>query len=234
MKFLQEVIESVFHLAFPHVCAGCCSDVLDEKDPVCLRCQASLPSTDFHLYPDNAVEKIFWGRLEISQACALYYFSKESLMQRLMHEFKYRGNKDLGFYLGRQIGHALHSSGRFRSPDLLLPLPLFRDKEKKRGFNQAAILAEGISSVLMIPVETDLIIRTTDTESQTRKGRRERWQNMEGRFRVTDQKALEGKHVLLIDDVITTGATLEACGRALTAVPGLRLSITALCFSSGN
>lgn len=234
MKLAKEVQEAVLHLFFPHVCEGCGSDGLNDSDAVCIKCLASLPETNFHLYAANPVEKIFRGRLPLTSAFSLYYFTKGSIVQELMHAFKYRSNKELGYFLGQQLGLALKSSNRFSSVEALLPLPLFRDKEKRRGFNQATILCEGIASQLRLPIHEHLLRRTADTESQTFKGRMERWQNMEGRFELKEPAVLENRHVLLVDDVITTGATLEACGNCLLGVPGLQLSIATLCFSSGN
>jgi ComF family protein len=214
MHLLREIKESLLHLAFPHVCGGCGSDLLDVNNELCLKCLHSLPETNFQSHPRNPAEKIFWGRLPVTYATAQYYFTKESLMQHLMHSFKYKGHKELGFYLGRLMGNAMLSSNRFSLVDALIPLPLFPIKEKKRGYNQATVLCQGIAEVLKKPVLKDVVIRTSYTDSQTKKSRVERWENMEGRFRLVNQKAIEGKHVLLVDDVITTGATLEACGRS--------------------
>jgi ComF family protein len=223
--------DSVLHLFFPHICAGCNTDLLDKGNMLCLHCLASLPQTHFHLHSNNPMEKLFWGRLPIAQGSAQYYFSKESLVQRLMHHFKYKGNKELGHFLGKLMGHQLAESNRFSYLDAIIPLPLFPSKEKRRGFNQAAILCEGISEVLQIPVLNDVVRRTVFTGSQTKKNRLERWQNMEGRFEVVNAEVLKGRQVLLVDDVVTTGATLEACGHALLAADA-QLSVAALCFSS--
>lgn len=226
---LTDVKEALLHLVFPHVCAGCGSDVLDADKPLCLRCAGQLPYTEFARFANNPIEKLFWGRLPLAAAAAAFYFSKQSLMQRLMHQFKYRGAKTVGVYLGRQTGLQLMQSDRFDSIDALVPLPLFVSKERARGYNQAAVLCDGISGVLQKPVLTNAVVRRTHTESQTHKNRIDRWQNIEGRFEVTDHTKLQNRHVLLVDDVVTTGATLEACGRALLAVPGLQLSIATLC-----
>lgn len=153
-------------------------------------------------------------------------------MQHLMHQLKYRGNKELGLYFGRLMGHALVKTNRFRFVDALVPLPLFPSKEKKRGYNQATVLCEGIAEVMEKPILKDVIIRTTHTDSQTKKNRVQRWQNMEGRFELARPEAIKGKHLLLIDDVITTGATLEACGAELLEAENTQLSIATLCFSS--
>lgn len=229
---LTDIKESLLHFLFPHVCETCGTDVLEPDHHLCLRCLASLPKTEFHFYPNNPVEKIFWGRLPVASATAQYYFSKGSMMQHLMHQLKYRGNKELGIYLGRLMGYALASANRFRYVDALVPLPLFPAKERVRGYNQAAVLCEGIASVLQKPVLTNAVIRTTPTESQTKKNRVDRWQNMEGRFELQNPAAVEHKHVLLVDDVVTTGATLEACGAILLEGSRVQLSLATLCFSS--
>jgi ComF family protein len=232
MKLLNNVKEALLHLVFPHVCAGCGTDVLDTDQPLCLRCLDALPQTHFHRYSNNPVEKLFWGRLPLVAASASYYFTKASLMQRLMHQFKYKGQRELGLYLGEQMGNSFMQTNRFSSVDALIPLPLFMVKERARGYNQAAVLCEGIAAVFQKPVFAQNVIRTAHTESQTQKNRIDRWQNIEGHFNVTDPERLAGKHLLLVDDVVTTGATLEACGRALLNVADVRLSVATLCIAS--
>lgn len=234
MAILKDIKEALLHLTFPHVCEGCGSDVLEVKHFLCLRCLSSLPQTKFHLHSNNPIEKIFWGRVPLKNATAQYYFTKESLIQRLMHSFKYKNNKELGLYLGTLMGQALFESNRFTDVDALIPLPLFASKERKRGYNQATVLCEGIAEILKKPLLKDVVIRTQHTETQTKKNRIERWQNMEGRFELVNTKAIEGKHVLLVDDVVTTGATLEACSTELFLAEGVQLSIATLCFSSGS
>jgi ComF family protein len=232
MQLLKNIKDAVLHLVFPEVCAGCGSDLVNDNNRLCLYCHETLPGTSFHLHGNNPVEKLFWGRLPVTHATAQYYFTKQSLMQRLMHRFKYKGDKDLGLFLGRLIGHQLNESNRFRTIDALVPLPLFPSKERKRGYNQATVLCEGISEILQRPVIKGAVVRTVFTESQTKKNRIERWENMEGRFQLTDGAAIKDKHVLLIDDVITTGATLEACGHELLKGEGVKLSIATLCISN--
>lgn len=235
VKFLlHDFKEAVLHLTFPHVCEGCGTDVLAIDHFLCLRCLSSLPQTKFHLHANNPIEKIFWGRVPLVNATAQYYFTKESLMQSLMHAFKYKSNKELGFYLGTLMGQSLLESNRYQNIDAIIPLPLFPQKERKRGYNQAAILGEGIGEILKKPVLKNVVVRNQATETQTKKNRVERWQNMEGRFELINEKAIEGKHVLLVDDVVTTGATLEACSREIILAKDIRLSIATLCFSSGS
>ena len=196
-----------------------------------MRCMESMPETGFEHHADNPVEKKFWGRIKLEHATAQYYFTRESLMQRLMHQFKYKGNRDLGFQLGVLMGAAIKKSGRF-NVDSLVPLPLFRMKEKKRGYNQAAVLCDGLAESLEVPVLKDVVIRSHHTDTQTKKGRIERWQNMESKFMLMQPEAVSHKNVLLVDDVITTGATLEACGAELLKAKNVNLSIAALCYAS--
>lgn len=227
---LKEIKDAVLHLLFPHVCAGCGSDNLSTGSILCLRCLDAMPETNYELHESNPVEKLFWGRLQIANGTAQYYFTKESLMQQLMHQFKYKGNKELGIQLGRLMGEQLTHSGNYQA-DALIPLPLFPNKEKRRGYNQAAILCEGISEVMNIPVLKNVVSRPEHTETQTKKGRIERWKNVEGKFLLNDPSSIKNKHVLLVDDVVTTGATLEACGTALLGAGNIKLSIAALCVS---
>jgi ComF family protein len=232
MRLLPGLKESLLHLAFPHICAGCGTDVLDKEHALCLRCLHALPKTGFHPHAGNPVEKLFWGRLPVEAATAQFYFTKSSLMQHLMHRFKYRGDKTLGSYLGRLMGNRLQETDRFATVDALVPLPLFAAKERRRGFNQSAILCQGIAEVLQKPVYQNKIIRTAGTESQTKKNRSDRWQNVEGRFEWKSTEGMAGKHLLLVDDVVTTGATLEACGRTILQEGSVRLSVAALCVAS--
>lgn len=228
----KEIKDSLLQLVFPHVCDGCGSDLLNVESQLCLRCLAAMPETNFEKYAGNPVEKMFWGRLPLVSAAAQYYFTKESLMQRLMHQFKYKGNKDLGLQLGRLMGMALKESNRFSNIEALIPLPLFSAKEKKRGYNQATVLCEGIAEILFLPVLKDIIIRPQHTDTQTKKGRIERWKNIEGKFELVNAAVIQNKHLLLVDDVVTTGATLEACGSELLKAENVRLSMATLCQAS--
>jgi ComF family protein len=184
------------------------------------------------MHSANPVEKIFWGRLPLVAAMSEFYFSKGSIIQKLIHEFKYNGNKEIGEYLGAMIGESLRETNRFKNIDSLIPMPLFKAKEHKRGFNQATILCNGISKVMNIPVEKNNVVRKRFTETQTKKHRTERWENVTDSFKINDTSLIRGKHILLVDDVITTGATLEACGTEILKVEDTRLSIATLACAS--
>jgi ComF family protein len=230
---IKNIIDPLSHLFFPQVCAGCGSDLLPEADHLlCLQCHAQLPETHFALHANNPVEKTFWGRLSLKAACSQYYFTKESLIQTLIHQLKYEGKKDNGLMLGRLMGQSLLQSGRFGNIDTIVPLPLFADKEKRRGYNQSLLLCEGIAEILCVPVTKNAVSRIRYTETQTKKSRPERWQNVAGGFMAIQPGLLENKKVLLVDDVITTGATLEACGSVMLNVPGIELYIATLAYAS--
>lgn len=229
----REIRDALLGLVFPDVCPGCGNELHGEDSMLCLSCIGEMPETHFEFLHSNPVEKKYWGRLQLEYASAAFYFTSASLLQRLMHEFKYHGNKELGFQLGRMMGERIARAERV-APDVLVPLPLFPSRERKRGFNQAAVLCEGMSEVLRIPVLHDVVIRPHYTETQTRKGRIERWKNMDGKFMLKNSEAIEGRHVMLVDDVVTTGATLEACGSELLSAKDTSLSLATLCYASAN
>lgn len=201
---------------------------MQKDNLLCFKCIRDLPHTGYAPLANNPVEKNFWGRLPLSAAHSEFYFSKGTLIQHLIHRLKYKGDTGIGFYLGELTGNSLLNSGRFNSVDALIPLPLHARKERIRGYNQAAVICKGLSAVLNIPVITGNIIRRQATESQTRKHRTERWENVSESFAAKNIAELEGKHLLLVDDVVTTGATLEACGNVMLQIENVKLSIATL------
>lgn len=225
MNTATNIVQSFSHLFFPHSCAGCGNDLISEGQLLCIKCNSELPFTDFELHQANPVEKNFWGRVTIQHGTSLLYFTKDSVLQNLMHLFKYKGKKEIGLYFGKMMGNAILKSGRFQNIDALIPLPLFPSKEKKRGYNQAMVLCEGVSEILHLPILKNAVIRTVVTETQTQKNRIERWQNIDGKFEIKDSLDLKDKHILLIDDVTTTGATLEACAMELISGENVKVSI---------
>ena len=232
MKLPSAVLSPLIHLFYPHNCLGCGSDIIKKENFLCLECINNLPHTGFARQANNPVEKLFWGRMPVTAGMSEFYFSKDSIVQNLIHEFKYRANMKAGLYLGKLIGKSLLQSGRFAGIDVLVPLPLFAQKEFKRGYNQSAILCTGISQIMNIPVLTKNISRTVPTETQTKKSRIQRWENVEKSFSVLEPANIEGKHILLVDDVITTGATLEACGAEILKITDTTLSIATLAMAT--
>ncbi len=228
MPLLKNILSDTLHLFYPHLCTGCGSDLLQKDNLLCLKCINDLPHTRFAKYPGNPVEKYFWGRLNITAAHSEFYFSKESLIQHLIHQLKYKSNTAIGTYMGALLGETLLKSRRFSAIDAIVPLPLYPDKEHKRGYNQAAIICNGISAIMNVPLLTGNVVRQRSTETQTLKHRAERWENVDQSFTVKNETELIGKHLLLVDDVVTTGATLEACGSMILRVAHAKLSIATL------
>ena len=225
-------IKDLLHVFFPHVCTGCGSDIIDSTNMLCLRCLAELPLTNFAEQPGNPVEQKFYGRMPVRHATSSYYFAKNSIIENLVYQLKYRGNKDIGFYLGKLMGEHLSQSPRFQSIDAIIPLPLNKRREKMRGYNQAAFIANGISAEWDKPVWEKEVIRKVYTETQTKRDRISRWENMKNAFGIANSDKLRAKHLLLVDDVITTGASLEACGMEMLKVEGVTISVAALAFTN--
>jgi ComF family protein len=205
--------------------------VIDKENFLCIECIDNLPQTNFAIHANNPLEKKFWGRIALVSAMSLFYFSKESIVQNMIHELKYKGNKKAGHYFGNLMGKSLLNSNRFHI-DVIIPLPLFERKEKMRGYNQSEILCHGISEIINKPVLKNNVRRKLFTETQTSKHRIDRWKNVENIFEVNHAGELEGKHVLLVDDVITTGATLDACGTEILKIKNVKLSVATLAMAS--
>lgn len=227
----RQLVNSVAHLFFPHHCAACGSDVIHPQASICGRCLHDLPYTGFENKRDNPVERMFYGRIPFRFASSLCYFTKQSIVQQLLHEFKYRNNRDAGVHAGKLMGTALMQSHWSTFSTAIVPLPLYYSREKRRGYNQANLLAEGISSVMKIPVIGNLVKRVEATATQTKMSRSSRWENISGRFALNDSVALNATTLLLVDDVITTGATIEACARALCSLPGVELAVASFAYT---
>lgn len=222
------LLKDFFRLIFPETCAACGVVLMKNERIICLSCNYHLPRTNFHLDQNNPVAVIFWGRIRIENATAFYFFNKASRFRHLIHELKYKGRKDIGIELGRMFGCEIMAAGGFRLIDVVVPVPLHKKKQKKRGFNQSEYIARGIADVLGKPIDIKSVIRSVYSSTQTRKSRYDRWLNVEGIFRVTDLRALTGKHILLVDDVVTTGATLEACATEILKTEGTKVSVAVL------
>jgi ComF family protein len=230
MYLLNDIGSSLKHLFFPHVCKSCFSEIAQQDQYICTRCLAELPFTGFSQMKINPVEKIFFGRVPIEAASSLFYFTSASIVQKLIHQIKYKGQQQLAVYLGKMMGREIRSSARFAGLDLVIPLPLFKIRERQRGYNQAALLAKGISEAANLPLAENAMARIKASSTQTRKTRAERWQNVEGLFSISGDLA-ENRSILLVDDVITTGATLDACASSLLEVKGTRVSIITLAYA---
>jgi len=183
------------------------------------------------LHRENPVEQLFWGRCKIEAAAAFSYYNKGSRIRNLIHNLKYRGIMEIGSELGRIYGLVLKSSGYTETIDLIIPVPLHYKKQRSRGFNQSEIIADGISDATGIQVNNNAVVRSVSSSTQTKRSRYERWVNVEGIFKIADPELIRGKHILLIDDVITTGSTMESCINEILKTEGVKVSIAALAYA---
>jgi len=229
---VKQTLTGMVRLFYPSLCAACGKDLIGTDRLICIECLTGLPLTGFYHHRQNPVEKIFRGRLPLAYACAYLYFTKNSRVQNLLHELKYKGNKEVGVYFGRQMGMAFQKTENYNQIEALIPLPLFYSREKQRGYNQAKVICEGIAEVMNIPVLDQAVRRINATQTQTQKNRTQRWDNIQGKFDLRYPELIQGKKLLLVDDVVTTGASLEACGQELIKSPGTLLSIATLAYTS--
>ncbi len=221
-------VNNFVSLLFPNVCAACHTPLVKGEEYICMKCLYAIPKTHFYKHTENYLTQLFWGRCPVEFAASYFYYRRESDFKNLIHKFKYKGKTEIGYALGKHFGITLSETVHFRQVETIIPVPLHPKKLKKRGFNQSEIIARGINECLQKDVDTKTLQRNIYTTSQTRKGRFARWKNVEDIFLVTKPKRITGKHILLVDDVITTGATIEACTNALLKVPGTKVSVVSL------
>lgn len=226
---LRSWADDAIALLFPYLCA-CCADALKKGETaICLACLAELPPTyDLDQPSDNPTAQLFWGRIPYIGVASAYIFTSPGHVQELVHALKYNGRKDVGLALGRRFGHQLLTVFPFKTIDAVVPVPLHARRERERGYNQAACFGKGIADAIGVPLLTGALVRQTATRTQTRKSRMARWENVAEVFRVVQPEQLIGKHLLLVDDVITTGATLEAAAQPLLQLSNTKLSLASI------
>ena len=217
-------------IIYPRLCAACGNVLYYNERVLCLKCYTDLPRTGYHVHNENEVARLFWGRIPVRNATSFILFNKVSRYRSILHELKYRGQPLVGIEMGRLFGLELKDTP-YAVADLIHPVPLHPYKLRRRGYNQSELIARGMAEILGIPVLTDLVARISKTGTQTRKSRYDRWENVRNAFSVCHPEALLNKHVLLVDDVITTGATIEACAEAFLSVEGVTVSIATLAFT---
>jgi ComF family protein len=218
-------------LIFPELCQACSGNLVNGEDVICMNCVYDLPYTQFQHQPDNVVAKQLWGRINLQSVYVLLYFTKGGKVQNMMHQFKYKNMPRIGNRLGNIAGKQLANADRFKDIDFIIPVPLHPRKLKQRGYNQSAQFAEGLAEKMKAQIDFGNLIRLKHTDTQTKKSRFSRYENMREVFTVLYPERLAGKHILLVDDIITTGATLEACGLELLKIPGLTLSVGAIAYA---
>lgn len=231
-RLIRSAIDDLSDLVYPRLCAGCGIQHPVPPSALCAGCQLDLPRTDYHLHKENPMTRMIRGRFPFDRASAMFYFTKDSGVQHLMHRIKYLGRKEAAWSLGRAYGRDLRASGGYAEIRLVIPVPLHPVREHERGYNQSAWFGRGIAEGLGVDPLDRALERVRRTETQTHKSRMERLANTEGAFRVRQIRACRGKHVLLVDDVMTTGATLEACALPLLEIPGVRVSLATLAIAT--
>ena len=231
MNSIIRGFDNVMDFFFPTLCVTCGNRLVTQEKFLCINCWHDLPVTNFHFNTDNKVAQLFWGRVKIENATAFFAYNKGSNYQHLIHFIKYKGFKELGFETGRRYGIALSASPDFNMVDIVVPVPLHPKKQKIRGYNQSEWIANGISESMKKTVSVNNLLRNLHTSTQTRKNRYERWENVENIFMVARPDEFTGKHILLIDDVVTTGSTLESCAFQLLQIENVKVSIATLAFA---
>lgn len=225
---MKDWLNSFLSLWFPRCCVVCGRPLAKGEECICTFCNINLPRTNYHLQKDNPVEQLFWGKVALEKATSFFFYRKGSDFRQILHQLKYGGKKEIGAIMGRCMASELLASDFFEGIDVVIPVPLHKKKQKIRGYNQSEWIARGITAVTTIPIDTDTVSRHKNTETQTRKSAYERWENVNGIFALNQPESLAGKHILLIDDVLTTGATTVACACRLMEIDGVRISVLTL------
>lgn len=231
MNVIVRVMSDIMRLVFPYNCEACGIELVGNEELICIQCWRFLPKTNYHLQPNNPIEIRFWGRIPIQHGAAIYFFNRDSRVQTLLHGLKYKNKPEIGLQIGRKYVTDLLISSWIQEIDLIIPVPLSEKKKKIRGYNQSEKIALRIGEGLQIPVDISSFIRIKHTKSQTTMTISERMQNVDQAFSVIYPSQLENKHILLIDDVITTGATLETCAREILKVPGTKVSVLTMAYA---
>lgn len=226
---MPNILNELLELFFPRLCTVCKEPLIQDEEQICLNCLYGLPRSHYEDDPDNLVAQLFADKGFVANATSLFLYDKGGKIQKIVHAFKYHANREMAFRMGREMALALQAYPAYRDSDMIVPVPLHKKRKRERGYNQTEWIAKGIASVWNIPILTDILIRTSATDSQTRKSFYDRWQNVKEMFVLNANAAApEGKQILLVDDVVTSGSTLSACAEAFAPIPGIRLNILTL------
>ena len=228
MFLLFQYLQNFSELLYPKLCGGCGNHLYENEEVVCVYCRASLPLSGECDFENNASEKLFWGKVSITAAASFLFFQKKSSTQHLLHQLKYQQKENIGEWLGEQFAYSLQSKGRFAAVEIIIPIPLHPSRIKFRGYNQCDAIARGMASVLQIPIVNGVLIRSVATQSQTKKNRFQRFENMNSVFSLAQASAIKGKNILLLDDVLTTGATLISAAQVLQQAGSNKLFVGAI------
>lgn len=220
------MIKEFIELFYPNLCLGCNDHLLRSESFLCTDCLYHLPQTNYHLIKDNPLAKTFWGRVPLKEALAFIYFRKGGVAQTILHELKYAGNQELSFFMGTYYGARLKQAGL--AIDGIAAVPLHKSKLLKRGYNQSALFASGMAQVIGCEDYSHNVVRNNPTETQTKKGRYDRWTNVDSVFGLVNQDLFRNKHILIVDDVITTGATIESLAQTILNGVDCTLSVASI------
>ncbi|OIP82865.1 MAG: amidophosphoribosyltransferase [Porphyromonadaceae bacterium CG2_30_38_12] len=215
-------------LFYPNLCLICGENLNKSEHQICLKCLHEIPRTNFHTHPNNPVEKRFWGKVDVWRATSFFFFTKGSPFQKLIHELKYHDNKEIGVIMGRYAAVDLMENDIFSSIDCIVPIPLHPKKFAKRGYNQSEMIGKGLSEILQVPQDYYNLRRLKANDTQTKKSVFDRYTNTAGIFNVVDVEKFSGKHILLVDDVLTTGSTIEAAVHELKKCKDVKVSVFTL------
>jgi len=222
------MVINLLNLFFPKVCLSCNGYLGDNESYVCTSCRHQLPLTNFHLDNNDAVKNVLFGRVKLENATALLHFSKKGIVQQLMHNLKYRGHQDVGLFLGKWLGEELKTIEAYKTMDVVIPVPLHRSKLRKRGYNQVTKFGQEIANALDIEFNTVVLQKSMATKTQVFKDRLLRTSGNAATFSIVENQTLKGKHILLVDDIVTTGATIESCANALLTIEGVKISVATM------
>ena len=218
-------------LIYPRNCITCGNSLYKHEEFICNHCYLTLPKSNFHAEENSELERVFAGRVPVTKAGSYYLFEKDGKVQKLLHDIKYKGNKALAEQLGVWYAQSLKDCNEIAKADVIIPVPLHSKKQKQRGFNQSEEFAKGLAKEFNMAVDMENLFRNQFTETQTRKKKFERWENVKDKFELKNPDALKDKCIILVDDVITTGATIDACYEALKNVPGIKISVLSLAYA---
>lgn len=226
------MFNDLINLFFPHVCLACKNLMVTHEIYVCTTCRHNLPVTNYHFDNNDAVQKVLYGRVNLENATALLHFSKKGIVQELLHNLKYRGHESIGLFLGKWLGAELSEIENYSNIDVVVPVPLHKSKLRKRGYNQVTKFGEEIAKALNVEYNATVLQKIKATKTQVFKDRMKRWVDNKTVFTITENQSLQGKHILLVDDIITTGATMETCANALLQIKDIKLSITTMAIAT--
>ncbi len=228
LKTLLEYINDFLNLFYPETCSVCNNSLYKYEKIICTECIYKIPKTKYHTSPNNPIYELFIGRVNIQAATALMFFSKGSIYNNMIQNLKYKGKKKIGYEMGLILANEIKDTHPYNKVDIILPIPLHKNREKKRGYNQSEWIAKGLSEILKIPIDTLSIYRNVNTKTQTKKTKEERWDNVESIFSIKKTDNLVNKHILIVDDIITTGSTIESCSHTVLSIPNTKVSIVTI------